>query len=307
MKIEHQEEVLYFIEIMQYGNLKLAAKNLDTSQPTLTRFIQRLEERFGYKLIDIVPNGGVSLTTFGEQLYQRVKPLQQKLTAEISELYADEKNYCGTVRIAMPLFVYNTIMDKFIRNVILKYPLIDFKFGYVNLFNPSTIDLDKYDLIFLGFIPDGSQYYVNNFGILLSRLYCSDKYINKYGLPQTVDELRKFHSNKLVSPIDMPMCVTHIDSGVKELLVNAPRAAISAMAPITYLESNEFIVESVRHLSMQKFQHKMVLPEHYVTKFECCLLKHRFCNTQVINLVEKELVRLIEGYVPQLTSIFMPH
>ncbi len=87
----------YFLEIVNQGSITLAAEKLYVSQPSLTKFIQRLENQLSIKLFDrsVLP---IQLTPAGE-IYRdyliRVAALDMELTSKLAKLRTD--NYCKIV------------------------------------------------------------------------------------------------------------------------------------------------------------------------------------------------------------------
>ena len=74
----------YFIAIVEEKNLTKAAQRLYISQPSLTRYVNRLEEEYGVKLLDR-GQSPVELTAAGSLF------LEEKLRIENTELNLRKK------------------------------------------------------------------------------------------------------------------------------------------------------------------------------------------------------------------------
>lgn len=113
----------YFLKIVEYGSLSRAAENIFVSQPSLTKYLQRLESTVGAKLFDRTKTP-LTLTTAGEAFYTYVLSIQEaekKLTKQIYEI-----QNCGRDRITigMALWRANVILPEFLPYFYKKYPLI---------------------------------------------------------------------------------------------------------------------------------------------------------------------------------------
>jgi DNA-binding transcriptional LysR family regulator len=67
-----------FLNVAEYLSFSEAAKAMDTSQPSLSQTINRLEEGAGIKLF-IRGKHGIELTREGEYLYSELRPLYSKI------------------------------------------------------------------------------------------------------------------------------------------------------------------------------------------------------------------------------------
>ena len=63
-------QLIHFAEIVKKGSFRSAAKELNLSQPALSRSVQGIEAQFGVKLFDR-GQGKVKLTVFGEAILPR--------------------------------------------------------------------------------------------------------------------------------------------------------------------------------------------------------------------------------------------
>ncbi len=83
----------YFIQVAESGGFSKAAAVLNVPQPTLSRYIRRLEEHFNTRLFD--RNGrGALLTEAGESLYRHGKAILLRLhqaQAEVAEISENPK------------------------------------------------------------------------------------------------------------------------------------------------------------------------------------------------------------------------
>lgn len=114
---------VYFLKIIEYGNISRAAESLYISQPSLTKYLQRLEDKVGAKLIDR-DQTPIKLTTAGEYYYDyllRAEAEVLKFESIIGEIVNEGRD---SITIGMPLWRSSVILPEFLPYFLKKYPLI---------------------------------------------------------------------------------------------------------------------------------------------------------------------------------------
>lgn len=97
MRLKQLEE---FVAVVQAGSVRGAARKLGTTQPALTKALQRLEEEIGAPLL-LRSGRGVSLTSFGRALLPHAEAVQ----AELQRAAADLEQLRGGVQTALSVSV----------------------------------------------------------------------------------------------------------------------------------------------------------------------------------------------------------
>ncbi|MCC6249866.1 MAG: LysR family transcriptional regulator [Rubrivivax sp.] len=82
MRLKQLEE---FVAVVQAGSVRGAARKLGTTQPALTKALQRLEEEIGSPLL-LRSGRGVSLTAFGRALLPHAEAVQAELQRAADDL-----------------------------------------------------------------------------------------------------------------------------------------------------------------------------------------------------------------------------
>jgi DNA-binding transcriptional LysR family regulator len=90
-----------FVAVVELGSLNKAAAKLNLSQPTLSRSISLLEQRFSAELIRRSSRGIVP-TSFGEALFRRAKLVNSELRKAETELGALRNLTIGEVNVGLP-------------------------------------------------------------------------------------------------------------------------------------------------------------------------------------------------------------
>lgn len=116
----------YFLKILEYQSISKAAEALYISQPSLTKYLQRLESAVGARLLER-KRGPVKLTYAGELFYEyilKTEEEKEKLDKKLDEI----RNFGrGRILIGMPLWRSNVLLPEFLPFFYQKHPLIEIK------------------------------------------------------------------------------------------------------------------------------------------------------------------------------------
>jgi DNA-binding transcriptional LysR family regulator len=121
--IDRIELMQTFIRIVESGSLSAAAAQLGTTQPTISRRLQALEQRLGLKLI-LRTTHALKLTDDGERCYAQARQLLATWHALEDELTGSSDDPIGTLRVRAPhAFGQDQLID----------PLVDYLQRYPRL------------------------------------------------------------------------------------------------------------------------------------------------------------------------------
>jgi len=99
--VDRIELMQTFIRIVESGSLSAAAAQLGTTQPTISRRLQALEQRLGLKLI-LRTTHALKLTDDGERCYAQARQLLATWHALEDELTGAHDDPIGTLRVRAP-------------------------------------------------------------------------------------------------------------------------------------------------------------------------------------------------------------
>ncbi len=99
--VDRIELMQTFIRIVESGSLSAAAVQLGTTQPTVSRRLQALEQRLGLKLI-LRTTHALKLTDDGERCYAQARQLLATWHALEDELTGTSDDPIGTLRVRAP-------------------------------------------------------------------------------------------------------------------------------------------------------------------------------------------------------------
>ena len=118
----HEQE--YVVALAKHGSFKNAADELFVSQPTLSIFLNRLEERLGIRLFDRV--GKKLVPTYAGEVYLRrsreILLLKNQWESELSDL---QRDYTGRIRLGIHSRRSAHLLPHILLEFSKKYPGID--------------------------------------------------------------------------------------------------------------------------------------------------------------------------------------
>ncbi|GHD92143.1 LysR family transcriptional regulator [Pseudocitrobacter faecalis] len=100
-RIDRVELMRTFIRIVESGSLSAAARQLETTQATISRRLQSLESLLGAKLI-LRSTHAMKLTDDGERCYQHARQVVDAWLALEDELQLTDDQPVGTLRVRAP-------------------------------------------------------------------------------------------------------------------------------------------------------------------------------------------------------------
>ena len=94
--------ITYFLRIVETGSLSKAAESLYLTQPTLSRFLSKLEDELGVTLFRRSKSTALELTEAGQKIAVRARKLQEQYFSALyrgvsEEEFAAWKRFIATV------------------------------------------------------------------------------------------------------------------------------------------------------------------------------------------------------------------
>jgi DNA-binding transcriptional LysR family regulator len=184
MRVEW-DKLRVFYYVAKFGSITKAADKLNISQPALSKSIQHLELRAKHALFHRGKRG-VVLTQEGEILFEAIEKVF--ITIETAKTHMEEvQEPRGLLKIATTVALANLWLVELIPDFLVVYPDIQLEIiGCDEKLDMKTREADVSIRPFMLEQPDFIQDYL--FSCCL-KLYASPEYIEKYGAPQTVQDL----------------------------------------------------------------------------------------------------------------------
>jgi DNA-binding transcriptional LysR family regulator len=173
-------ELRVFLAVAKTKSFNRAAEITNTSQPTVSRQVKRLQDAVGSQLFISTPRG-VKLTKKGEALAQALTRLDYTLHSLTSDLKSESREAEGTVRVSLTDGLNALFAAPALSQFTAQYPKIQ-----LHLKTPlNHIDLreNQTDMM-IGFVPSvSSDIQFRKLGQLHFIPVVAKEYIAKHGLP----------------------------------------------------------------------------------------------------------------------------
>jgi DNA-binding transcriptional LysR family regulator len=180
-------ELRVFLAVAKTKSFNRAAEMTNTSQPTVSRQVKRLQDVVGSQLFISTPRG-VKLTQKGEALARALSRLDHTLYSITNDLKAETREAEGTVRVSITDGLNALFAAPALTQFSAQYPKIQ-----VHLKNPlNVINLHENQTdMMIGFVPSvSSDVQFRKIGQIHFVPVVAKDYIQKYGLP-TRDNLEQ--------------------------------------------------------------------------------------------------------------------
>ncbi|WP_086931873.1 LysR family transcriptional regulator [Agarilytica rhodophyticola] len=176
-----------FLQIVDKGSMRAAAKELGLSPATVSENLATLESHYGVVLLNRTTRS-VSLTEEGRVLAEGARRLLDEIQYLDSQIRLGAESLSGLIRISSPIDIGRNLVVNVIDQFIKDYPNVvveaDFYDGFVDMIG-SGIDL----ALRFGFVRDSSLRIRSVANI--TRIVCaSPAYIKAHGEPQTPEDLQ---------------------------------------------------------------------------------------------------------------------
>ncbi|KKJ77049.1 LysR family transcriptional regulator [Kiloniella litopenaei] len=194
------DDLELFLTVIDCGGFSAAAKELDIPVAKISRAIQRLEERLQTTLLTRTTRK-VNLTTEGETFAGHVRTGLNQLEQAEEFLRVSKETPVGRLRVdAASPFMQHQIIPH-VQEFCEAYPQIQLELntseGIINLLEKQT-DL----AIRIGALED-STLHAKLLGRSPLHLVATGKYLERYGLPKTPEELEKHRLLGFTSPTSL--------------------------------------------------------------------------------------------------------
>lgn len=175
-----------FIRVVETGSISAAADRAGVAKSAVSRRLKELEEHLGVQLFHRTTRQ-MNLTDSGRAYYhQCVRILEDVLEAELATSQA-HGTLKGRLKVALPQTFGVMHMGPAINEFLLENPQIEFELD----FNDRSVDLmqEGFDLaIRIAKLPDSSLI-ARRLAPIKHVLCASPAYLEKHGVPQTLDDL----------------------------------------------------------------------------------------------------------------------
>lgn len=225
---ENLNDLRAFVVVGRMGSFTKAAAHIGVSQSALSYTIRTLESRVGLKLLNRTTRS-VSLTQAGEQLMQRIEPLMDEIDLTMSELNHFRDTPKGLLRINATDYVISWLLWDKLSKFSHQYP--DIVLELTSDYSVTDIVRERYDVgIRLGNSVDKDMVAIPVTSNLQMVLVASPNYLNKCGIPDTIEQLDKYRCIAMRLPTNQNIMSWEFqksnDNGERQTLTYRPEPAM---------------------------------------------------------------------------------
>ena len=184
-----------YIKIVELGSFSKAAEKLGITQPTVSKQVDRLEERLGSQLFKRSTRQLI-LTAAGERYYERAKEMDALVRATEHEIKHISNEDESLLRIATSPALASTVWPTVFEQLTHKYPEVRFHL-WVEDSAPLGYYQRHFELEYDLFVREGegaeSNMSSRPLGEIPLGFYASPGYLKEHGTPSSLDELTRNH------------------------------------------------------------------------------------------------------------------
>lgn len=214
------DDLSMFVKLATLGSFSQTAKYYNTSQPTITRRIQSLEQTLGIQLLKRNTRN-FELTVAGHQLYESIRGYKLSIDNIIRNLRTSEGNLKERLRIALPPAMSFYVISPYIGKFMAENPNISLDIVYQR--SPVDLVSQNLDLAVNANPPTSQVAKIKLLHRAYFQLYASSEYVKRYGLPQTIQELSNHTVIGMINSdnsITKVLYANHIHTGEQIALEN---------------------------------------------------------------------------------------
>lgn len=180
------ESIRVFKRVAEAKSFSMVAKELDVTQPTISKMIKALETELELTLFRRTTRG-LSLTVEGQKLYNTGSLLIDHFERVISEVKGQKLNLEGEMRIAVSLAFARLVIAPLLSEFGLLHPDLRIQF----LLSDGVTDLIEHNIdvaIRIGELADSTLKAIK-IGTSRRAVYASSDYIKNNGIPRSAEDL----------------------------------------------------------------------------------------------------------------------
>ena len=184
------DDVRFFLAVAKTGSFSAAATQLNTKQTTVGRRIQALERRLGAKLFDRHRHG-MEVTPAARGVLVQAESMMSNATSIERHLAGLDREMAGVVRIASTEGIAAHWLVPRLGQLRRSHPDIIVQV----IAGDQVLDLAtrQADLAIRFFRPTSNQLVAARVGQFNMSIFAAPNYIEQYGLPQKLEDMREHH------------------------------------------------------------------------------------------------------------------
>lgn len=290
------DDLFLFTRVVDVGSFVGTAKLLKIGQSTVSRRMKALEEQLNISLFR-QHNKGYELTDAGKSLYKDIMGQKSVVDSLIDKHIKYSKQPSGTIRVALPTVLSIDLIAPHLPDFLEQYPGINLE----TCFHSAEIDLvrDGFDMAIINYMPTQQTQKIKHVYTSEYILYCTKEYQEKYGIPQTPEELEHhivtgiMHEDYVVP--DKTEMIHRYTGETK--IINTPRriALNNVFVSLQMMNSHKAIGGSLSTINKGMAGDLVrVLPDYILGTVKFYLLLHPYGKSVITSLFCKFIEDILE-------------
>jgi DNA-binding transcriptional LysR family regulator len=180
------DKLRIFYYVVKFESFTKTGEYLNVSQSAISRQITDLEYQIGHKLFKRLPRK-LALTRQGELLFQNTEKMFMYSELALTQIQNEKTFPQGDLSVGANVGLVDTWLYLLIPEFLARYPEIN-----LSIFSkdgPLDVEALEVHVALQPYIPDQPTLVQNPLTSWHRRLYASKKYLERYGVPQTVEDL----------------------------------------------------------------------------------------------------------------------
>jgi DNA-binding transcriptional LysR family regulator len=175
-----------FLNVAASGSFSTAAKQLDLSQPTVSRHVQALERQLRYKVF-LRHSRGVMLTERGIALFEQARGLDVQIGALLRRQPISLPEALGSVRLSVnePIGLY--VLPDWLKAMRVKHPQLQLEISIDN--ELSDLSRREADVAVRMLRPEAAHLVGKRIGAVPLGLFAHESYIARHGEPEGIEQI----------------------------------------------------------------------------------------------------------------------
>lgn len=282
-----------FYYVAKLESFTKTGQYLNISQSAISRQITDLEYQVGHQLFKRLPRK-LALTRRGQLLFQNAEKMFMHSELALTQIQNEEEFPRGELSLGANVGLVETWLYLLIPGFLNRYPEIN-----LSIFSkdgPLDVEALEVHVALQPYIPDQPTLIQNPLTSWNRRLYASKAYLQKYGAPQTVQDLEHhrligFGSEKIHLFEDINW---HLKLRGKNREVQKPYLSANSLRALFYFAINDFGIISFSQESplLKDSDLVEVLPEVSGPSIDICF-------TYPIQLKEIKTINVLEEYLQE--------
>ncbi len=184
------ENLRFLLEVARTGRLREAAARLQVDETTVSRRISRLEQDLGVRMFDRTPQGW-RVTEPGRLVIPHAEAIESSVSRAMEAVVSRAGDLSGTARILAPDGFGANVLVPGLRPLLDAHPALSLE--VITATTHDLITARDFDVAVTLERPSPRSAAVQHLTDYELRCYASREYLDRRGVPRSVDELRRDH------------------------------------------------------------------------------------------------------------------